>query len=79
MTIGEAVEALKAGKRVSRAGWGRTRDGGAKHLELLERVARAPCDRWVDDLRIVALFDGERFYPWCCSQVDLLADDWSEI
>lgn len=68
MNIGEAVAALKAGKRVARAGW----NGKVLSLEL--HVPEAT-ERMTHPFVFMHLLDGGRI-PWLCSQADLLANDW---
>lgn len=78
MNIGAAVELLKSGKRVSRAGW----NGKGMHLELIPSAScgvvttEGPCQPlpWV----AMKTADG-RFVPWLCSQTDLLAEDWGML
>ena len=83
MNIGNAVEALKRGLRVSRSGW----NGKNMYLFLVNgstfEVNRPPLlgifpegtevryNAHVD----MKYADGS-IGPWLCSQLDLLADDW---
>lgn len=81
MDIGEAVTALRAGKRVCRAGW----NGRGMWLELV------PADRWSTSVGPSSVANAHRlpwvgmktadggFVPWLCSQTDLLANDWQEL
>ena len=86
MTFGLAVEALKLGKKVSRAGW----NGKGMFLFLVAgstfKVNRAPllgiypegteinyCPHI--DMRTA---DG-KIVPWLASQTDVLADDWTIV
>ncbi len=86
MTFGEALEALKAGKRVSRSGW----NGKGMFLFLVPgstfQVNRPPLlgiypegteinycphiDMRTADNKIV---------PWLASQTDVLAEDWNLV
>jgi hypothetical protein len=74
MNFGEAIQALKDGKRVARAGW--NGKNMALHLEdwlegKLDFSGRQyePC--------IVMLTAQGKFQPgWLASQADMLADDW---
>lgn len=91
MTFGMAIEALKAGKRVARAGW----NGKGMWLTLIKgrRVQlhgngfgpinehdhdwreRAP--RLLDWIGMKTADNG--FVPWLASQTDMLADDWQIV
>jgi hypothetical protein len=93
-SFGAALEALKSGKRVARAGW------NGKGLWLL-LVQPQPEDQqppwtgyWVDWAGVVpAEPDGvphllqwigmktpnDGFVPWVASQTDLLAEDWEVV
>ena len=91
MTFGEALEALKAGKKVSRAGW----NGRGMYLWLLPAVELKK--EWCRDERLLECFgDSEtlwalgsiRMYThdstgrtavltgWLASQSDMLLEDW---
>lgn len=78
MNTGAAVELLKIGARVRRAGW----NGKGMHLELIRSgscgivTTEGPCQPvpWV----AMKAADG-RFVPWLCSQADLLAEDWEAL
>lgn len=86
MSFGLAIEALKAGKRVARAGW----NGKGMWLVMVAS------DGWtVPNKNFVSHpeFDGEPhlmpwigmktadngFVPWLASQTDMLADDWQIV
>lgn len=86
MTFGQALEALKEGKKVSRSGW----NGKGMFLFLVPGstfvVNRAPLlgiypeGTVIDycphvDMRTA---DG-KIVPWLCSQTDMLADDWDVV
>lgn len=68
MTFGEAISALKEGKRVSRTGW----NGKGMWLELQVPDTHSKMTlpyiymKTVDDNRV----------PWLASQTDMLAEDW---
>lgn len=76
MTFGLAVEALKAGHKVARAGWNGkgmwlamvnsrqydVANGIAKGTELLPWIGMKTADN--------------KFVPWLASQTDVLAEDW---
>ena len=80
LTFGDAVTALKQGKKVARNGW------NGKGMWLIhivgEAVAQAIADRYGDGNAIPVL---EAIYmktatgelvPWLASQTDVLAEDW---
>ena len=95
MNFGEALEALKAGKRVARRGW----NGKGAYLWYMppQRVFVAnwashvgvpndptPAERELGYVRICGHIDmmsaqGERVIGWLASQTDLLSDDWEII
>ncbi|CAG9228758.1 DUF2829 domain-containing protein [Burkholderia vietnamiensis] len=81
ITFGEAIEALKAGKRVARAGW----NGKGMWLALVRGYDYNP-----DSGRGAASALGckklpwigmktadHKFVPWSASQTDMLAEDWT--
>jgi hypothetical protein len=71
MTIGEAVELLKMGKRVARAGW----NGRGMWLGL-----QVPDEHSKMGLPYVYMSTvGGKLVPWLCSQTDLLAEDWEVV
>lgn len=71
MTFGDAIRALKEGKRVSRAGW----NGKGMWLELQVPDTHSKMTlpyiymKTVDDNRV----------PWLASQTDMLAEDWGIV
>lgn len=79
MDFGEAIKALKEGKRVARTGW------NGKRMFLLY----VPSEKWdiIDKIGLgiskgnllswigMKTADG-KFVPWLASQADMLADDW---
>ena len=71
MNIGQAIDSLRAGKRVARTGW----NGKGMSLELQVPDAHSKMS-----LPYVFMHtaQGDRV-PWLCSQSDLLASDWSEV
>lgn len=69
MNIGEAVQAMKQGKKVGRPGW----NGKNMYLFLLSANGLyEPC---------ICMFTAKgNFQPgWLASQPDLLAEDWEII
>jgi Protein of unknown function (DUF2829) len=87
MDFGQALEELKAGNRVERAGWngrslwvgfraenvgdGPTNDGKARRLALGASVVLRP-------YLAMRSADGELAY-WTASQADVMAEDWSTV
>jgi hypothetical protein len=84
MIFGEAIEALKEGKRVARKGW----NGKGMFLALaypthsLECSAAVMFNRKFDavsldmDNFIVMKTAGNTLVPWLASQTDILSEDW---
>lgn len=77
--FGQAIEALKAGKKVARAGW------NGKGMWLVLVSAR---NYTVDAVRsgshsvlpwIGMKTAGDEFVPWLASQTDVLAEDWEVV
>lgn len=93
MTFGEALEAVKAGKRAQRAGWNGkgmwiahwragTYGAGSEVLEncpALVAYAQSTRSKTVDIAGALVLraADGSIVIGWLASQTDMLADDWS--
>ena len=86
MTFGLAIEALKVGKRVERAGW----NGRGMWLILVAYSRSAsPEDHPHYHHHGVADVEGlpwlgiktsdNKFVPWLASQTDMLADDWQIV
>lgn len=66
MDIGQAVNRLRSGGRVARAGW------NGMFIELQTPDAHSKMT-----LPYVYMFTAQGdLVPWLCSQTDLLADDW---
>ncbi|WP_447789495.1 DUF2829 domain-containing protein [Pseudomonas farris] len=78
MSFGLAIEALKLGENVARAGW----NGKGMWLVLIPRC------HW-ETTRGLENLDGlpwigmktadDKFVPWLASQTDMLADDWQLV
>lgn len=83
MTFGDAIEALKAGKRVARAGW----NGKGMWLALVFGYDYNPDSRagsvhalGCEKLPWIGMKTAdEKFVPWLASQTDVLAEDWTLI
>ena len=69
MKIGEAIEKLRAGHRVARAGW----NGKDQYLELQVPDSHSKMTLPYIYIRTV---QGD-LVPWLASQTDILADDWT--
>jgi hypothetical protein len=71
MNIGEAVDTLRNGDRVGRAGW----NGKGMYIELQIPDAHSKMT-----LPYVYMYTAHGdLVPWLCSQTDLLATDWEYI
>jgi hypothetical protein len=66
LTMGDALAALKDGKKVARKGW----NGKGMHV----RMSKQPIVGYNDYLIIVGV-DG-MITPWISSHTDILAEDW---
>lgn len=71
MTFGEAIAALKQGKRVSRTGW----NGKGMWLEL--QVPDAHSKMTLPYIYMKTAQDD--LVPWLASQTDVLAEDWGIV
>jgi hypothetical protein len=68
MDFGEALKALKKGKRVTRPGW----NGKGMWLELQRPDATSKMT-----LPYIFMFTADQqLVPWLASQTDVLAEDW---
>lgn len=76
MSFGQAIEALKRGERVARAGW----NGKGMWLMLVPaNLADAVAFQYaaLDALPWIGMkTDDEKFVPWLASQAEMLAEDW---
>ena len=79
-TFGEAIEAVKKGAKISRAGW----NGKEQYVELAKCISYVNTEGKIvnaehDDIMDRALaFVGTRGVQigWLASQADMLAEDW---
>jgi hypothetical protein len=79
MTFGQAIDAMKSGRRVSRQGW----NGKGMYLRLvrpyLDKAYTVtevePIDGTLLDYIGMKTATGG-FVPWLASQTDMLAEDW---
>ncbi|MGH9676595.1 MAG: DUF2829 domain-containing protein, partial [Candidatus Acidiferrum sp.] len=74
MTFGEAIEALKVGDRVSRAGWSFDKGSGGKKMWLRLQKPDESSDMTLPYIFISTV--GGDLVPWLASQTDMLAEDW---
>ena len=82
MNFGEALQILKAGRRVCRSGWnGKGMWLGHVPGDQWGLGSEAPFDYGPGDLLPwigMKTADG-KFVPWLASQTDILAEDWQEV
>lgn len=85
MNFGQAIEELKAGKKVRREGW----NGKGMYLQLVKPPESATPSYWLYDVEVcyspvqlklrpwigIKTVD-EQFMPWVPSQSDVLSEDW---
>lgn len=89
MNFGEALEALRQGKKVARSGWnGRDmwivlQEGYPGGIAINANTARAtgmPVGTVCSFRPYLMMRDAQgMFVPWLASQTDLLADDWEVV
>ena len=91
MSFGLAIEALKQGKRVARAGWNGTgmwlamQPGSVITTEQARGgAAKGRAEEGADSITILPhvdmrAADGSIVVGWLASQTDMLADDWSIV
>ena len=80
MDFGKAIEAVKAGKRVSRAGW----NGKGQYIELSTCVSYKNATGEIINVNHQALGNNAIAFVgtsgvqlgWLASQADMLAEDW---
>lgn len=84
LTFGMALEALKAGERVARAGW----NGKGMWLCMIHRAAwhvdpqvnKPMGEHSLNALPWIGMKTVDSgFVPWLASQTDMLAEDWSIV
>lgn len=71
MNFGQAIETLKQGKKVARAGW----NGKGMHLELQRPGAHSKMT-----LPYIYMYtvQGDNV-PWLTSQTDMFSEDWVTV
>jgi hypothetical protein len=82
MNIGQAIEALKAGNLIRRAGW----NGKGMHLYLEDSLHYAAgggslkgAERTYEPCIVMFTAQGKHQPGWLASQADLLAEDWEVV
>ena len=80
MNFGQAIEAMKEGKWVQRAGW----NGRNMHLYLEDALTFTPgAGVFKGHVRkyepVIVMFTADKKHQpgWLASQADMLADDWA--
>ncbi len=73
MNFGQAIESLKAGKRVSRAGW------NGKGMWLALQVPDGGSKMTLPYIYMRTAGDIGDLVPWLASQTDVFADDWEHV
>ena len=84
LSFGLAIEALKQGKSLQRAGW----NGKGMYLVLVggNTIRQAIADHYGDAGETFPVLDAiymktadEKLVPWLASQTDVLAEDWQIV
>ncbi len=71
INFGQAIEALKQGKKVARTGW----NGKGMHLELQRPDAHSKMT-----LPYIYMYTAQGDnVPWLASQTDMLSEDWVTV
>ena len=91
MNFGEALEALKEGKKVARKGWNgkgmyifMTPESCVPYRKLKDHMQRHLIDHKSSRININAhidmkVADGSIVIGWLASQTDMLSDDWEIV
>lgn len=79
MNFGEAIEALKSGKKVAREGW----NGKGMYLyladgNLLTDAIGDGSFPFIDTI-VIKTVDNKYCIGWLASQTDMLAEDWNIV
>lgn len=83
MNFGQAIEALKQGKRVKRKGW----NGKKQYIELATAISYVNADgktvncehEAIGNKAIAFVGTSGVQMGWLASQADMLAEDWMEV
>jgi len=77
MEIGAAIEAMRAGRKVQRAGWNGI--GLWLQLQIPDAHSKMTMPYVYMNYPAEAQHTPSARVPWLASQTDMLADDWREI
>jgi len=72
MNFGQAIEAVKVGKKVTRPGW----NGGGMHMEAQYPDEHSKTTHPYLLMVVPGCEEGLRLLPWQPAQVDVFAEDW---
>lgn len=76
MDFGQALHALRNGKRVQRVGW----NGKGMWLEYVAAKQWSYDQNARETLPFIAMKTADdKFVPWLASQTDILANDWQSV
>jgi hypothetical protein len=79
MNFGQALEFLKAGRKVARAGW----NGKGMWLRLVDKgewYVSGPDETEMSGSTFIGMKTADnKFVPWTASQTDVLAEDWDIV
>ena len=73
MNFGQALEALKSGKCISRSGW----NGKGMHVAITKLYT--PDNIQIDNTCLVLFNVHGKYNTWVPSITDLLAEDWEVV
>lgn len=75
MNFGQAIEALKKGKKVARKGW----NGKGMWLRLII-PEKSDIDMGLENLPYIEMKTADnKLVPWLASQTDMLSEDWTIV
>ena len=75
MSFGQAIEALKKGKKVARKGW----NGKGMWLRLII-PEKSDIDMGLENLPYIEMKTADnKLVPWLASQTDMLSEDWTIV
>lgn len=84
MNFGQAIEALKEGKKVSRSGWNGKNMYlyyvSANEYPAITEIAKQEFGEMVPYRDYIAMKTAQgNIVPWVASQTDILAEDWMKF